>query len=50
MDYLSSPEAAKNQGVSYKNPISRMWLIVREAEKPVDGTPTPRKIKDSENK
>lgn len=50
MDYISAPEAAKKWGISERRVqklceenripgvarISRMWLIPKDAEKPVD--------------
>ena len=51
MDYISAPEAAKRWGISERRvqklceenripgviKISRMWLIPKDAKKPVDG-------------
>lgn len=64
MDYISAPEVAKMWGISERRVqklceenripgvtyFSRMWLIPKDAEKPVDGRHTRRKIKDGENK
>ncbi len=64
MDYISAPEAAKKWGISERRVqklcegnripgviwFSRMWLIPKDAEKPVDGRHTRRKMKDGENK
>lgn len=51
MDYISAPEAAKKWGISERRVqklceenripdvvrFSRMWLIPKDAEKPIDG-------------
>ncbi|EPY2272921.1 helix-turn-helix domain-containing protein [Clostridium sporogenes] len=63
MDYISAPEVAKKWGISERRVqklckenripgvvrFGRMWLIPKDAEKPVDGRHTRRKIKDGEN-
>jgi len=64
MEYISAPEVAKKWGISERRVqklceesripgvtrISRMWLIPKDAEKPVDRRHKHRKIKDGENK
>jgi hypothetical protein len=59
LEYISAPEAAKKWGISERRvqklceenripgvaKFSRMWLIPKDAEKPVDGR---RKIKHCE--
>ena len=49
LEYISAPEAAKKWGISERRvqklcdripgvaKFSRMWLIPKEAEKPIDG-------------
>lgn len=63
LEYISATEAAKKWGISERRVqklchenripgvtrISRMWLIPKDAEKPIDGRHTRRKIKDGEN-
>ncbi|MPN39813.1 hypothetical protein SDC9_187345 [bioreactor metagenome] len=64
MEYISAPEAAEKWGISERRVqklcegkripgvarISRMWLIPKDAEKPVDGRHARRKIKDGKDK
>lgn len=64
MEYISAPEAAEKWGISERRVqklceekripgvarFSRMWLIPKDAEKPVDGRHTSRKIKDGKDK
>lgn len=63
MEYISAPEAAKKWGISERrvqklceenripdvSKLGYMWLIPKNAEKPIDGRHTRRKIKDGEN-
>ena len=63
MEYISAPEAAKKWGISERRVqklceenrisgvvrFSRMWLIPKDAEKPVDGRHTRRKMKEGED-
>ena len=46
LEYISAPEAAKKWGISERRvqnripgvaKFSRMWLIPKDAEKPIDG-------------
>lgn len=64
LEYISAPEAAEKWGISERRvqklceenringvgKFSRMWLIPKVAEKPIDGRHTCRKIKGGENK
>lgn len=64
LEYISAPEAAEKWGISERRvqklceenritgvaKFSRMWLIPKDAEKPIDGRHTRRKIKGGENK
>lgn len=64
LEYISAPEAAKEWGISERRvqklceenritgvvKFSRMWLIPKDAEKPIDGRHARRRIKDGENK
>ena len=57
MDYISAPEAAENWGISERRVqklckenripgvvrFSRIWLIPKDAEKPIDGRTKQRK-------
>ena len=36
MEYMSCPEAAKKWGISVSK-LGYMWLIPKDAEKPIDG-------------
>ncbi len=61
LEYISAPEAAKKWGISERRvqklceegritgvvKFSRMWLIPKDAEKPVDGRIKKRKERDS---
>ncbi|MEA4903138.1 DNA-binding protein [Desulfitobacterium sp.] len=63
LEYISAPEAAEKWSISERRvqklceenritgvaKFSRMWLIPKDAEKPIDGRHTRRKIKDGEN-
>jgi hypothetical protein len=64
MEYISVSEAAKKWGISERRVqklceenrilgvarFSRMWLIPKDAGKPIDGRHTRRKVKDGGNK
>ncbi len=61
LEYISAPEAAKKWGISERRvqklceegritgvvKFSRMWLIPKDVEKPVDGRIKKRKERDS---
>ncbi len=62
MEYISAPEAAKKWGISERrvqklcegnripgvSKLGYMWLIPKNAEKPIDGRHTRKKMKDGE--
>lgn len=64
MEYMSAPEAARKWGISERrvqklceekripgvSKIGYMWLIPKEAEKPIDGRYRSSRLKDGENK